>query len=394
MIDKNLDNMEISKIDKIIESQYYKSGIAGFLQKNSPEMFIILIRQVIPKHRQLLECQEKVKSKEKQVEKLEVKLTEAEKKLKSCSAKLRFWEREEKISIRIGKFRFPSCNYWLLLNTIFDWTLKAGLTIVPILSLLSIAGIRLSNLFDPDKQPFLGYTLFSSVSLVWLTSATISSWVISHPNSDPPKVYSLLKGSIHKWNFELAISPNTLTLFILFGIWLAEALIGFALIPGLIDSQRAAINRTLEAAKKLQLLTDLEKFEILLGVSIFAFINILFSVAKGRMYRFSTPSKQEYGAALADRNRLLHVINKEEEQINKLKEKIESLEKEVINPIHFQGEDYFNKAINDLSTFSMQGQDIKPTFDLLDFHGISLECITDEYNQNLDKIPDEDSDIY
>ncbi len=375
--------MDNSKIDKIIQNRYYKSGIAGFLKRNSPELFIMLVRQVIPKHREILECKLEIINKKDKLEELEDLLTQAEMSLKSCSAKLRFWEKEEKVSIGIGKFRLASGNYWQIVNTTFDWILKAGLTVVPILSLLQIVGIKLSSIFEDGKQPFLIYTLFAAVSLVWLTSATISNWVISHPSSDATKKYTLFK-----WT----IDSNTLTLLILSAIWIAEALIGFALIPGLIDSQRTAMNQVLDKAQRLDLLTGIEKFEILLGVSIFAFINILFSIAKGRVYRFSTPRKQEYGKALANRERLIHTISKEEGKIKDLENKIVLLEDEMINPKHFEGKDYFNKTINNLSIFSMQGRDIEPNFEIVDFYEMSEDEITSEYKKDSAKEPESNSD--
>jgi hypothetical protein len=236
--------MENSKIDKIIQDQYYKSGIFDFLKRNSPELFIILVRQVIPKHKEILEYKAEIIRKKSKIEELEMLLTQAEINLKNCSAKLRFWEKEEKISIGIGKFKFVSHNYWQFINTAFDWILKAGLTLVPILSLTNIIGIKLSSILDNGNQTFLFYILFASISLVWLTSATISNWVISHPNSDAPKRYAL---------FGININSNTLTLLILFGIWLAEALIGYALIPKMIDSQIELVNLVL--TKKLEKLT-------------------------------------------------------------------------------------------------------------------------------------------
>jgi hypothetical protein len=375
--------MDNSKIDKIIQNRYYKSGIAGFLKRNSPELFIILVRQIIPKHREILEYKLEIINKKDKLEELEDLLTQAEIDLKSCSAKLRFWEKEEKVSIGIGKLKFTSSNYWQIVNTAFDWILKAGLTIVPILSLVKIVGINLSTIFEYSNQPLLIYALFSAISLVWLTSATISNWVISHPNSDAPKKYEL---------FGLFIDSNTLTLLILSGIWLAEALIGFALIPELIDRQTDLINLTLSKNQQIQRLGAIEKFEILLGVSIFAFINILFSIAKGRMYRFSTPRKQEYGKALANRERLIHTISKEEKKIGELERKIILLEDEMINPKHFEGKDYFNKTINNLSTFSMQGRDIEPNFEIVDFYEMSEDEITSEYKKDSGKEPESNSD--
>jgi hypothetical protein len=375
--------MDNSRIDKIIQNRYYKSGIAGFLKRNSPELFIILVRQIIPKHREILEYKLEIISKKDKLERLEDLLTQAEMNLKSCSAKLRFWEKEEQVSIGVGKLSFTSGNYWQIVNTTFDWILKAGLTIVPILSLLQIVGIKLSSIFEGEKQPFLIYTLFAAISLVWLTSATISNWVISHPSSDAPKKYTL---------FSLTIDSNTLTLSILSAIWIAEALIGFALIPGLIDSQRTATNQVLGTTEKLKMLTDIDKFEILLGVSIFAFINILFAIAKGRMYRFSTPRKQEYGKALANRERLIHTISKEEGKIEELERRILLLEDEMINPKHFEGKEYFNKTINTLSIFSMRGKDIEPNFEIVDFHEMSEDEISSEYKKDSDKEPENDSD--
>lgn len=355
--------MENNEIESVIKKQYYESGIASFLKNNSPELYIILIRQIIPKHTEMLECKAEIIRKKNHINELNTSLTEAEVNVRSCSAKLRFWEKEERISINLGKLK-STFNYWQVANIAFDWILKAGLTIVPILSLLGIAGIKLSNVFENDSKPFLFYTLFASISLIWLTSATIINWVISLPDSNSPKKYNILGNEF---------DSNSITFFILFGIWLAEALIGFALIPGLIDTQRTSINKSLDLSERLQMLNGIEKTEILLGVSIFAFINILFAVAKGRIYRFSSTRKESYNKAIAAKENLMKTIDDEVNEITALETKIGALDNKIINPEHPEGEYYFVKSIQDISIYSMQGKDYNPSFEYkdekIDFNG-------------------------
>ncbi|MBN3991954.1 MAG: hypothetical protein HWQ36_15820 [Nostoc sp. NMS2] len=169
---------------------------------------------------------------------------------------LKFWEG--------GKISWPG-SIPDIANTIFQWILKAGLGIVPVSSTMGILDPKI--LRNPDAEtlenPFFWVGLLSGIALVELTSASIYNWFISQPSENRSASSKLLKvGWIPDW-----IKPIHVLVFL---IWLAEALIGYGVLVPI-------LKRNLGMTKEIAI----NDFEILLGVSMFALINVMFAMSKG-----------------------------------------------------------------------------------------------------------------
>lgn len=331
MVDKKQEQSESceDQVKNIIDEQFVDSGLYGYWQENNPELFEVLELQVLPRLRDYLLCKCEIKQKEKELDSLNERLIKVAADAKGKEATLRVWERN------VGWV------YWL--NNGFDWLLKAGLTIVPILSLFSIANLTVNSVFIDSKSSFLvGVILFISISLVWLTSATIYNLIISEnekreenkqiqdSNSSGEKSFFFKWQDNEKFKFSMSpisISSKAKFFWMMFLIWLSEGLLGWAVIPPLIE-----IGRKQTAGANTATYVPLgigEKFEILVGIAIFAFINILFSVAKGRVYKWNSQRRVRYAQAFARWNGLKQKRAEIVKKIAKLEEKIKELEPKI-----------------------------------------------------------------
>lgn len=363
-----LNAYDEEKINKIIKERY-PDNVLNWLQKNDYDLFITIKSILIPKCKDQLIIQEKINAKERHFNTLKSQLQSAEKDVAEKMSALRFWERNDAIAFpalqlkmvnkppfALAKTSTLLIKPWSFLNILLDWVLKIGLSVVPILSLFSILTIKnLNNLQDTLS---VRISIFCGISLVWLTSATFCNWVITGENKS--KESSPVNT---QWQI---LDLRTDQLIMLFFIWLLEALIGFATIPPLIDQARTnpelPINPITNLPDPTALVDALpplsgwEKIFILFGVSIFASINLLYAITKGRIYNFNTTKKAELGKAIAERDMQRIFIEYCQQEIEKLKTQNQELEQllkpdEIIKTFH--------RRINDLSNLALQGKDIK-----------------------------------
>jgi hypothetical protein len=361
-------------LENFIQKQY-PAHLQTWLKKNDPELYLTLISNIIPKCEDVLTLKHKLTKKENDLDQLKNELKEAEIQVAEKQAALRFWEGGSvvlfpeveqpllggKFTVKTGGWKVKTGAFF---NSLWDWLLKIGLSIVPILSLFSI--FTISDLktisFDNWMVPI---GIFSGICLVWLTSATVCNWIITKEKYSDNFSPLLTYWKIPKLNVSI---PNRFVvnrlidffihdpdILIFFIIWLLEALIGWATVPPLIDLARNNnINPQTGLPDPLPVLTGLEKFEILIGVSIFAFVNILFAIAKGRIYNFNTERKKELGKAKALRDMLKILIQNYIEEIAELKVKLEHLEAQ-LKPEYLIKK--FHQGIDNLSVWSRQGKD-------------------------------------
>jgi hypothetical protein len=359
-------------LEQFIQKQY-PDHLRTWLKKNDPELYLILISNIIPKCQQEFSLQQKLTKKENDLDQLKDELKEAEIHVAEKQAALRFWEGgslvlfpEINLSWFGGNFTLKTGGWKIktgeFFNIVWDWLLKLGLSIVPILSLFSIFTIRdLENIDLGDLR--VSISILSGISLVWLTSATICNWIITKEkfsyNFTPPSS----KQNEPWWKFPalrekyiinriVDYFTNDPDILIFFLIWLLEAVIGWATIPILINSAIYQIN--VNTGQELEYLGFWEKLEILFGVSIFAFVNILFAIAKGRIYVFNTNRKIELGKAISERDTINRFIQTCLEEIAELKAKIEHLEAQ-LKPEYLIKK--FHDQIDNLSIWSRQGKD-------------------------------------
>lgn len=324
-------------IENSIEDEYYKSGIYKLLQKNDPELFIILVRQIIPKRKkQILYTYQLVKADVK-AEALKEELKKLEEAIKEKSANLQPWDRE---------------TGWIVWNKVLEWALKAGLTVVPILSLFSMIGLTRLDDLRSNWGIAASFSVIASVLLVWATSATIYNWVISEDEKAPldEKLITLVKipYPVDFMNGKWSSTPWQVNKFrlLIFIVWLAEALLGFATIPSLIETSRVGTSSPG--------LSMLEKLEILVGTSIFAYINIWFSVARGRVYRVNTPKRIELSKEAGKKLGVQGRLNQCQTRIKDLEAKIRDLDLEIMNPVN--GSTDFSGKFTDLSDILTRGR--------------------------------------
>ncbi len=356
-------------------------NINEWLRKSCPEAFFIATRYIIPKQQEKLRYIKRIEKLEEKLEKLEDGLKEEDAKLHECRARLRSWEREDRniipVSVKIPRLNFsfsssiplPSLTF---INNIFDYFIKAGLSVVPFLALLSIIGGKLtitglasSGATQDGNQPnqfILLCIIFSAVALTWMISAYICNWLLSQPEKD-------LKNSacICNWltqkpeknleNKEIGLIQKRQIL-ILFFIWVSEALIGLSTIPTLVGEIRLSMmpNPPIGATWEDQI-TLLDKIEIFVGIGLFALVNILSSLAKARRHHYVKKDKIALGRATAERNYTVDRIKDLHEEIKKIENRIVQIDAEIEDP-KFKVENIFNKSIGDLSMLYMQGKDI------------------------------------
>jgi hypothetical protein len=385
-----MNNSDETEIEKNLQSQF-PEDIRKWLRRNDPELYFILLSKLLPKCKEQLLLQKKLETREQDLQNLDKLLKDAEIEVAATTAALRFWERDTPITfpgVRFGRFRigFWSIPPWSFFNTFFDWTLKIGLSVVPVLSLFGIIGVKLDEI---EFTPQVIVSILCGISLVWLTSATVTNWIVSQNNnkqeiqennqleqeqqeentsqSKLDKFYRACFPAITKLTkliFPIPILTSLIKIvvgtdlivdsdtFLFFIIWLLEALIGYATVPPLIDSFR--INQNLSTGSSLPLLTGEEKFEILLGVSIFALINIMFAIAKGRTYRVNSEKKIAQGKAIARRDMNKILLANCQKEIAYLKEKNQALE-QLLRPNKLI--EKFHQGIAELSIWARQGKD-------------------------------------
>lgn len=401
MSNSNKNEAEIQKdiqteIEKNLQKQFPEE-IRNWLRQNDPELYSILLSKLLPKSRDQLLLQEKLKQREKDLEKWDELLKDAEIEVRATTAELRFWERDTPVVIFPG-VRFINLSIdswsvkpWPFFNTFFDWILKIGLSVVPILSLFSV--FTISDLSNIQYSPSVIVSILCGTSLVWLTSATVINWIVSQGQNEQQseknnefqegegaekenqnqnqldKFYRScfpLITKLSKLIFPIPVLTSLIKLllgtnvkvdtntFLFFLIWLLEALIGYATVPPLIDLARSNnINLITGVPDPLPPLTGEQKFEILFGVSIFAFINILFAIAKGRIYRINTPKKVALGRAIARRDMQKILLNNCLREIAELKKENKELER-LLRPNDLI--EKFHKGIENLSIWSRQGK--------------------------------------
>ena len=205
---------------------------------------------------------------------------------------------------------------------------KVGLSTVPIVTLFSIAGIgAILNPFANQQQPWgVVFLLWSSVAFVLLTSSAIIK--LTHRSSKKHWQQTFWRVRIRTW-FVLGC--------LLFG--LIEGIGGGSLAAILLDRVTTASN---ERGSSLRLLEDDQKAKITAIISLFAYLNIFFSIAKGKEVRILQPSRIRRDRAAKI---LENAKSKREELLDIIKDiegdegKIETIEKNIEFDINLKKEE-------------------------------------------------------
>lgn len=365
--DENSENIDFSETEQKIKAKLnkiYDRHFCHWLKHNQPYLFFILKSEVIPKREKQLKLEIQIEERQSELLDLEENIKKSESTVKEKESELRFWEREEEIvfpCIKIGHWSSQSICFpspWSFLNSAFDWFLKTGLTVVPILSLFKILEIEPSTFNVATTSLSVSasayYALFSSVALIWLTSATICNLEISgdRPDYDSDKKKRYNRFKIAVWIVIVII----------------EAAMGSVLIAEIVNKSRVKNN--------LDLLNPLEWLEILLGISVYALINILFAVSKGRVYRFNTTKKVDLGKARAERNCYHDKFQRAQQELEGLKAEFKELEQ------FFQSECQFDRRCDDLAAIAMQGKEVTDMRDEQNYLNGSSTASSIEFERN------------
>jgi len=231
-----------------------------------------------------------------------------------------------------------------IVNTFLEYQLKIGLAPVPILSLFSIAGVTtiLNPFVNPDHTLVILFMIFSAICLVWLTSI----WIIRQVYIQTEKELETKFWGLTNRSWRVIHWIN---------IWVFETLIGFATIPHLIDSARMAANEA-SLNSNLPMLGGWDKFHLMLGVAIFAAINIYGSVAKGNYIRFIEQRNSTYQAQKSDLDFYTKELQSLDLEIEVIKTQIENLKAQIIYPVPLE-ENY--QKIMSMSNENTMGADTK-----------------------------------
>jgi hypothetical protein len=276
--DKNLETYRMLHLQAIVQSDQW-------LQEQSPYLWLAFQKTINALIR-IEEYKQEVKKYEEQIAQLDVEIKHA----------TRIMAGEEAILGWAGKN--PQ------LASALESLQKVGLSTVPIVTLFSIAGI--SAILNPfaNKEWRWGviFLLWSSVAFVLLTSSAIIK--LTHRLSKQHWQQTFLKVKVRTWFVWGCL---------LFG--LIEGIGGGSLAATLIDKSIAA---DIARGSKLSLLAEDQKIKVTALISLFAYLNIFFSVAKGKEIRILQPSKIR-------RDRAAKVLEKANEDKKELTKKINEI---------------------------------------------------------------------
>ncbi len=345
-----------------------------FLKVNHPEMFYIFAFEIIPFYEKVRERKEDLTQKKEDYKKLCEEVKKSRMEFEQARASLAPWHRDRK------RYRYTS--------TIFEWVLKAGLALVPILATLSILGIKdLRYITRASTGISVLFAFFCSFALVWLTSITVSGLLgnqilkefsntetnktSGYENNQilhefPSKNYKINKfslrlGWIRNQTFEeYGISINSGLMLCL--IWLSEAFLGVAIIPQFLKKS---------PTDPLISIFSLEGMEIFFGVGIFALINILYSINKSYREQSLTLKRERLARCRAEYEENSKMRDMYKELVDESERQLREMEKDPYRPSYRPEQTYFSEQLNILSNFAMQGKELK-----------SLTTIYDEY-QNM-----------
>ncbi|MFB2969003.1 hypothetical protein ACE1CD_08520 [Aerosakkonema sp. BLCC-F183] len=216
---------------------------------------------------------------------------------------LKFWEG--------GKFSLREVT-----NTSFQWTLKAGLSFVTVLSTASLIDPNFTEnaesiiSFQKDGL-FFWLCVFSGISLVELTSASIYNWFTSEPSATNSSKHSKKTLVLRRWDGKRAairipylswLKPVNI---LMFAIWLAEALVGYSILLPIIQDK---LNRQSLNADNLSNIYKASppppEIPLFLGVSMFALINLIFAYSKAKRDNSVTTRKDRLASYLEYQQKL------------------------------------------------------------------------------------------
>lgn len=317
---KNNDNER--EIYQKIHQEEIQRGLEYFCEQH-PALWLTFVTNILPKLAKIAGYEQKIKNNEKRIERLD---TEIKQRTKVVSGQ------EAVIGLSGNGF----------VNGI-EYLHKAGLSSVPIVTLFAITGVTsiLNPFINPQHRWGVLFILWSSISFVLLTSAGIVKLV--HRLNRQHWQYVFWGLTVRSW-FVIGC--------LVFGI--IEGLGGGALATSLINKAIAEANELMDTA--LPLLDFWGQAKIIAIMSLFACVNIFFSVAKGFEIRTLQPNKIKRNQALSQLKIAKDNLQKLVDENKELAAIIEHLKQEVafVMPL-----EEWQRDIRNMSNENTQGQDFR-----------------------------------
>lgn len=209
----------------------------------------------------------------------------------SLKGGLKFWEG--------GKFTLIES-----MASIFQWVLKAGLSFVTVLSTVSLVDPN----FKENFNEILAFTsnnliywicIFSGVSLIELSSASVYNWFTSYPSNSKSFLGKPVIRIIER-KVKFDVRPEHFGYLIIIVIWLVEASLGYSILHRLkefdLDVQRQyakffGLNELVEKSNEFD-------WALFFGVSMFALINLFYALSKAKRDNSVTERKDRLAALL------------------------------------------------------------------------------------------------
>jgi cell division septum initiation protein DivIVA len=308
---------------KQYESLYQQAICQAYpwFQAQSPHLWLHFLH-VLPKLDEIEHLKQKIQENTEKIDRLNTDIKQAE----------RIVSGEEALIGWLGNR--------ILLSSVIDCLQKMGLSTVQLVTLFAITGVSstLNPFVNPQQRWGVLFILWASVSFVFLTSASIIK--ITHRASQKHWRQTFWGLTLHSW-FVIGC--------LLFGM--IEGLGGGSLAANLIDNARTAANELRDTP--LPLLDGWDKAKITAIISLFAYLNILFAVAKGFEVRVLQPNRIRKSRASAALKHAEIERQRLRDEIQVAKSQIQRLQQEVTFPVPA---DEQRSEIRDLSNQNTLGQ--------------------------------------
>lgn len=299
--------------------------ILAYFKEQNPALYLDLVTRVIPKIIQINEYKEEIADNKQRLQELNDEIRRSNKVVYAENAIIGSSEQKEWVS------------------NITEHLQKAGLAVVPIVTLFAITGVTsiLNPFVNPHNSLGVLFILLSSVSFVFLTSSAIVKLVCRLNRRHWQHKFWNVK--VQHW-FAFGC--------ILFGF--IEGLGGGALASNLIDRATAAANEF--GNTNLPMLDFWGQVKIIGIISLFAYINIYFSISKGVEIRILQPSKIRRNKALSQLETAKEIKQQLSKQNQELTIKVEQLFKEIAFAM---SSEEIQRVTRNMSNQNTLGQDFK-----------------------------------
>ena len=311
-----ITQMSRKRAEARVKEIFSESGIETWLKINRGDTFFRLKTELEPLAERVFFYEFKVESLEKMHARLEREKSYLGEKAGSAKACLKNWEILNSDSWKFSNTARSRTRVTVLLSLLSPITLnllKTFLAFIPVISIMLM--FTSANINDTQtqtqnvlKQVIAIFSIFAGISTIHLLSDSIHNWYLYSNDNDYEQNGENYKSSKSNWIPKF----NSLKLFLLL-IWLSESFLGLQSIIYF----RKNDNSTLQFY---------EYIEIGLGVSIFALVNIMFSIAKAKRDKKLIGEKKKLLMLLEKKRDIENLVEWIKEEIENGKEMLKETE--------------------------------------------------------------------